>query len=224
MAKRCVHSKLEELQSDISEMAKKAFSNHYSFLLSNVTDEEKTDGYKQYALTKSMETGLTMAHTHIEEVISELATPNTPPSLVKSVKEYLESNVLRKLESYKQLFPLKEAKEVKPVEKKETKECCSTRKEDEKPAISKENVKEAILSMNRIAKQHVDVFPPPIRPGAVVIPTGRLVKCQCKPDCPVDLPEPEYRVIQEPELRNRWAIEPKTGNSGKKNKKSRGKR
>ncbi|EFO97912.1 hypothetical protein CRE_15899 [Caenorhabditis remanei] len=55
---------------------------------------------------------------------------------------------------------------------------------------------------------HNDVFPAAPADGDNVIPTGRLVRCVCTPDCTKELPQPEYRLIGQTEEDARWMVKP----------------
>ncbi|CAO4387612.1 unnamed protein product [Caenorhabditis nigoni] len=47
------------------------------------------------------------------------------------------------------------------------------------------------------ADGHTYVIPPPPKAGELVVPTGRMVRCICKPDCQMTSFEPEYVLLDE---------------------------
>ncbi|CAL2051396.1 unnamed protein product [Caenorhabditis brenneri] len=53
-------------------------------------------------------------------------------------------------------------------------------------------------------RDHVVIMPQKPMPGDMVVPTGGLAKCQCSPDCQVELMEPAFRFLANSEDRERW--------------------
>ncbi|EFP12453.1 hypothetical protein CRE_29851 [Caenorhabditis remanei] len=47
-----------------------------------------------------------------------------------------------------------------------------------------------------VPNQHNFVYPPPPKPGAILIPTGGLAHCRCSKNCPEFLMEPAYEYIE----------------------------
>ncbi|EFO95480.1 hypothetical protein CRE_09376 [Caenorhabditis remanei] len=76
-----------------------------------------------------------------------------------------------------------------------------------KPKMSPE-LQKMVDAMYASLQPHENVFAPAPLAGQPVIPTGRLARCICSPDCTKELPQPEYEVIRDSEEDKRWMVEP----------------
>ncbi|CAI2355888.1 unnamed protein product [Caenorhabditis sp. 36 PRJEB53466] len=72
--------------------------------------------------------------------------------------------------------------------------------------------------------QHECVYPPVHNPNSILIPTGRLARCQCSPNCDMELNEPEYKVMDSKEDRARWDPDYEENKKGKSNKRQQKKK
>ncbi|EGT39743.1 hypothetical protein CAEBREN_10784 [Caenorhabditis brenneri] len=62
--------------------------------------------------------------------------------------------------------------------------------------MSNELQKMVDAMMKNVPNQHNYVYPPPPKPGAILIPTGGLARCRCSKNCPETLMEPAYEYIE----------------------------
>ncbi|CAL2051395.1 unnamed protein product [Caenorhabditis brenneri] len=214
-------SRLDDLQASIGQRSQEAFDQHYDEIMNSATEEEKENpDFKKKTLERCFDYSFEWGKDKVRDIINELLKTQLPDDIVCSIRIYMEGAVFEQLEFYRNPSDKPRRYPGNKEFGEQLKKALTIEMQTEKVIGElSDTVKSAILSMYQVANVHTEVYPPPIKPGAVVIPTGRLAKCQCKPDCDVDLAEPEYRVIAPEELKGRWGMDNSAQKKGKQSKK-----
>uniref|UniRef100_A0A8R1DRI5 Uncharacterized protein n=1 Tax=Caenorhabditis japonica TaxID=281687 RepID=A0A8R1DRI5_CAEJA len=125
----------------------------------------------------------------VDDVVNALEMAVWPQRVYSEPRKKPRSQEVRKMEIQAEKTEAEEEEE--DNEKYEEPSTEELEKYKIPPHISLK-LKVKLIEMYKSVTLHDFVFPAKPKKGVVQIPRGGLIKCQCSPECLVDLPEPEY--------------------------------